>query len=64
MKVELFVIYAGIEWIFMVYADVGVRIVVDGLELVQDVHLIFLFVLCYGIHQISDLFFRLSFWRV
>lgn len=63
MKVELFVIYAGIEWIFMVYG-VGVRIVVDGLELVQDVHLIFLFVLCYGIHQISDLFFRLSFWRV
>jgi len=63
MKVELFIIYAGIEWIFMVYG-VGVGNVVDGLELVQDVHLIFLFVLCYGIHQISDLFFRLSFWRV
>ena len=63
MKVELFVIYAGIEWIFMVYG-VCVGSMVDGLELVQDVHLIFLFVLCYGIHQISDLFFRLSFWRV
>jgi len=63
MKVELFIIYAGIEWIFMVYG-VGVGSMVDGLELVQDVHLIFLFVLCYGIHQISDLFFRLSFWRV